>query len=68
MIGTQKDIWMSRLAHLIESVGDALEEGVAGAAVRNALRVRREIFAHDDGLVLGVVWCYAFFGRLRCQK
>ncbi len=39
---------MSR-PHLIESVGDALEEGVAGAVVRDALRVRREVFAHDDG-------------------
>lgn len=39
---------MSR-PHLIESVGDALEEGVAGAVVRDALRVSREVFAHDDG-------------------
>ena len=46
---------MSR-PHLIESVGDALEEGVAGAVVRDALRVRREVFAHDEWLGLGVVW------------
>ena len=34
---------------------------VAGAVVRDALRIRREVLAHDDGLVSGVGWCIFCF-------
>ena len=65
MIGTylypHKKISGCQRPHLIESVGDALEEGVAGAVVRDALRIRRDVLAHDDGLVSGVGWCIFCF-------
>lgn len=38
--------------HLLEAVGDALDEGVAAAAISDALLVRREIFAHGSGVVV----------------
>ena len=40
----KKISWPS--THLLEAVGNALDEGVAAAASGDALLIRREIFAH----------------------
>ena len=47
----RKKIWLAS-THLLEAVGNALDEGVAAAAISDALLVRREIFAHGSGVVV----------------
>ena len=45
-----KKIWLAS-THLLEAVGNALDEGVAAAAISDALLIRREIFVHGDVVV-----------------